>query len=233
MTDDLPFRLPPVNPDDAPVPASTLSPELLASQLVDGEDELAAWVLRHALVESARADVYDGLVRDAMRLVGDNWRNGRWTIAEEHLASRTLLRTLERVRPEMGPEGRIGPLAILAGVAGEEHMIGLVCLEQVLVEAGWTVANLGADMPSADLAAYVSRHEPALVALSASDTDRVGVLAATVSAVRAAAADRKLPVVVGGMITGVPGIGTTVQADATIHNLGEALAFAEAHRPSD
>jgi methanogenic corrinoid protein MtbC1 len=32
-----------------------------------------------------------------------------------------------------------------------QHMIGLVCLEQVLAEAGWTVANLGADLPSTDL----------------------------------------------------------------------------------
>ena len=90
-----------------------------------------------------------------MPLVGERWATGQWTIAEEHLASRTLLRALERVRPPMGPERRVGPLAVLAGVAGEQHMIGLVCLEQVLAEDGWTVANLGADLPAADLGAFV------------------------------------------------------------------------------
>jgi hypothetical protein len=143
VSDDAPFRLPPVDPTAATVvPAASLSPELLAGLLADGDDELAAWTLRHALAEESRVDVYDGLLRDAMALVGERWSEGRWSIAEEHLASRTLLRTLDRVGPDLGPERRIGPVAVLAGVAGEQHMIGLVCLEHVLAEAGWTVANL-------------------------------------------------------------------------------------------
>ncbi|MEI7745009.1 MAG: B12-binding domain-containing protein, partial [Chloroflexota bacterium] len=128
MSDDLPFRLPPVDPASARVTGDALSPELLAGLLADGDDELAGWTLQHALEGGSRAEIFDGLLRSAMTLVGEHWRSGRWSIAEEHLASRTLLRALERVRPVLGPEGRIGPLAVLAGVAGEEHMIGLVCL---------------------------------------------------------------------------------------------------------
>ncbi len=47
MTDRLPF-LPPVDPArgaDAP-PPTTVTPEMLASLLADGDDELAAWTLR-------------------------------------------------------------------------------------------------------------------------------------------------------------------------------------------
>jgi methanogenic corrinoid protein MtbC1 len=231
VSDDVPFHLPRVDPAAAAdVPSASLSPELLAGLLADGDDELAAWTLRHAMDEASRAVVYDGLLREAMHLVGERWQTGRWTVAEEHLASRTLLRTLERLRPELGPEGRVGPLAVLAGVEGEQHMIGLACLEQLLAEDGWTVANLGADLPAADLAAFVGHNEVSLVCLSAMDAERVGTVADAIAAVKRARAEATI--LVGGGITSVPGLGVTVQADGVAHTLVEALGLARANRPA-
>jgi methanogenic corrinoid protein MtbC1 len=221
---DLP-KLPRVDPSAA-VPASTLSPELLASLLADGDDELAAWTLRHALSEQSRAEVFDGLLAGAMVLVGERWAAGRWGVAEEHLASRTLLRALDAIHPEVGPEGRIGPLAVLAGVAGEEHMIGLVCLDQVLHEGGWTVANLGANVPSDDLARFVARNDAALVALTASSDARLPALAATVRAVRTARPDHRLPVLLGGRLASRPGIAQAVGVEWAGTSLVAASAFA-------
>ncbi|HEX5828534.1 MAG TPA: cobalamin-dependent protein [Candidatus Limnocylindrales bacterium] len=234
MSDDLPIKLPPVDPSAAgEIPGTSLSPELLAGLLADGDDELAAWTLRHALEETSRAAVFDGLLRDAMALVGERWRTGQWSIAEEHLASRTLLRTLERIRPELGPEHRVGPMAVLAGVAGEQHMIGLACLEQVLAEAGWTVSNLGADLPAADLGAFVRRNDVSLVALSAVDPARAATLAESVRAAREASGGRGIPVVIGGQIAAHEDAAATVGADGAVRSLSEALAFAEAHRPPE
>ena len=232
MSDDLPVHLPPVDPSHADVPANALSPELLAGLLADGDDELAAWTLRHALDEGSRSAVFDGLLRDAMTIVGERWQTGQWTIAEEHLASRTLLRALEQVRPPMRPELRVGPMAVLAGVAGEQHMIGLVCLEQILAEAGWTVANLGADLPPADLGAFVQRNEVALVAMSANAPDRRPALADSILAVRVAAGERSIPVLLGGGIASESGIRDELGADAVAISLSDALAFAEANRGS-
>jgi len=229
----MPIHLPPVDHQHATVPAGSLSAELLAGLLADGDDELAAWTLEHAMEEASRASVFDGILREAMRIVGERWRTGQWTVAEEHLASRTLLRALERVRPQPGPEGRIGPMALLAGVAGEQHMIGLVCLEQVLTEDGWTVANLGADMPAEDLGAFVLRNDVALVALSGTHPDRVGGLAESVAAVKDAGGKRTVPVMIGGQIAGIPGLAATVHADGVAHSVEEARAFAAAHRPRD
>jgi MerR family transcriptional regulator, light-induced transcriptional regulator len=230
VSDDFQVQLPPVDPSQVSVPANALSPELLAGLLADGDDELAAWTLRNALAEEARAEVFDGLLHDAMALVGSRWETGQWTIAEEHLASRTLLRALEQVRPPMRPEQRVGPLAVLAGAAGEQHMIGLVCLEQILAEAGWTVANLGADLPSSDLGQFVRRNEVALVALSANSPERASSVADSILAVRVAAGDRRIPVLIGGGITGTPGILAATDADALAPTLEAALAYAESHR---
>ena len=234
MSDDLPFKLSPVDPSAADdVPVTSLSPELLAGLLADGDDELAAWTLHHALAESTRAEVFDGLLKDAMTLVGERWESGRWSVAEEHLASRTLMRALERIRPQLGPEQRVGPLAVLAGVAGEHHMLGLICLEQVLAEDGWTVVNMGADLPASDLGAFVAKNGVALVALSALSPDRLGTLADSVRSVRSATGERHVPVVVGGQIAGRPGIAAAVDADAAVTSLADAAAFAMEHRPAD
>lgn len=223
------FNLPPVDPTSAAAAPAAITPELLAGLLADGDDELSAWALRQEVEAVGRAATYDGLLREAMALVGERWQSGRWTIAEEHLASRTLLRTLERLRPEPGPEGRIGPLAVLAGVSGEEHMIGLVCLEQALVEDGWTVANLGADMPAHDLGRFVAQNAVSLVCLSASDPNLAPVLQETVRALRLAAVTRPIPVIVGGGIS-AHGAAATVGADVVARSLVEARNAARARR---
>ncbi|MEX1172457.1 MAG: B12-binding domain-containing protein [Chloroflexota bacterium] len=222
--DDL-APLPPVDSTAARrLPGETLTPELLASLLADGDDELAAWTLSQALAESPRAEVYDGLLADAMHLVGERWQSGRWSVAEEHLASQTLLRALDRIRPDLGPDGRIGPLAVLAGVAGERHVIGLVCLDHLLRENGWTVANLGADVPSGDLATFLARNEARLVAITASDPERTGAAAEAITAARAAGC--QAPVMLGGRLADVPGIAATIGADWSGRSLADAADYA-------
>jgi methanogenic corrinoid protein MtbC1 len=224
--------LPPVDPATAStVPASTLTPELLASLLADGDDELAAWTLRHALAEQPRIEVFDGLVNDAMTLVGERWASGRWSVAEEHLASQTLLRALERIRPAPRPESRVGPLAVLAALPGERHAIGLVLLDQVLTEAGWVVANLGADVPVEDLGRFIAKNEARLVALTAAHPERLEALAAAVSAVRAARPD--VPILLGGRLATHPGIATSFDVAWSGTSLAEAVRFASTVEPPD
>jgi methanogenic corrinoid protein MtbC1 len=218
-------ELPPVDPNAAArVSASTLTPELLAGLLADGDDELGGWALRVALDEAPRAEVFDGLLNDAMALVGERWASGRWSVAEEHLASQTLVRALERVRPPENPASRVGPLAVLAALPGERHAIGLACLDQVLIENGWQVANLGADVPVADLVSFVRRNEARLVALSASHPERLAALGEAVQGIRGAKPD--LPIMLGGRLAGYPGVGESFDLDWLGTSLSGALEFA-------
>jgi methanogenic corrinoid protein MtbC1 len=227
MADDAPPPfLPPVDAAAAGrLPAEAMSPELLAGLLADGDDELAAWTLSQALLDAPRAEVFDGLLADAMRLVGERWSSGQWSVAEEHLASQTLLRALDRIRPDLGPEGRVGPLAVLAGVAGEQHMIGLVCLDQVMRERGWTVANLGADVPAEDLARFLARNEARLVAITASNPGRAEAVANTVATARREAPG--IPVMLGGRFAADPGTRDAVAVDWSGDSLAEAARYAD------
>lgn len=225
-------KLPSVQPGQTGGPiGDAFSPELLASLLVDGDDELAAWTLDQAMLVASRVEVYDGLLADAMRLIGDRWEQGQWSVADEHHASETLRRALDRIRPDLGPEDRIGPLAVLAAVAGERHMIGLMCLDHALRERGWTVANLGADVPADDLGRFVSRNEAQLVALTASHPSRTDATKAAIDVVRASANSageaRRIPILLGGRLV----LGSDSDAELDVDwrgtSLPEAIAYAD------
>jgi methanogenic corrinoid protein MtbC1 len=178
--------LPPVDPLRSLQPApDAVTPEAFAALLVDGDVDLAVWALRVALSGRPRADVYDTLVHDAMRLIGESWSKGRWTISEEHLASHTLGSALAAVAPMVSPADRIGPLAVVSCVTGGEHSLGLITLEHVLRDAGWSVANLRQDVPPDDLARYAARAQASLVALSAALDLELDMIAEAVAALRA------------------------------------------------
>ena len=123
-------------------------------------------------------------------------------------------------------------MAVLAGVAGEQHMIGLVCLEQVLAEAGWTVANLGADLPAADLGAFVRATTSPRGAVSASTRIASARWQTRCRRCGTRRGDRSIASWSAARIAAVPGLVTTVEADAVVHSVGEAVAL-DAHRPAD
>jgi methanogenic corrinoid protein MtbC1 len=193
--------LPPVDPRRADrLPPDVVTAEMLAGLLVEGDHDLVTWALRVALAGRAREDVYDTLVRDAMRLVGEGWHEGRWTVSEEHRATQTLIRALEDVAPAPSPADRIGPTAVLATVEGEQHAIGLILLEHLLREGGWSVAYLGQSVPVDDLVRYAARERCDLVALSAALPEHLGEVSHAVAALRAM--PRPPAVMVGGRALG-------------------------------
>lgn len=229
------LRLPPVDPARAGVAPEDITPEVLAGFLTDGDQPVVRWALAAALHGRDRATVYEGLVRRAMELVGERWASGRWTVSEEHLATMTLLRTLSAVQPQDDIRLRAAPLAVLAGVAGEQHAVGLTLLAHLLEEAGWSVANLGPNVPPEDLVRFVVKAEGRLVGLTAGHPDRLEALQSAVAALRALPVTPTL--MVGGRITGEVEV-ATLGAEWAGTSLIDAAAFArqalgrEATRPT-
>ncbi len=224
-----PPSLPPVDAATARVAPGDLTPEIMAAFLTDGDEPIARWALEQVLQGQSRALVYDTFLRDTMVVVGERWASGRWTVSEEHLATQTLARVLNSLAPAESPTQRIGPQAVLAGVAGEEHAVGLILLDHLLREGGWSVSQLGPNVPMDDLVRFAAKFEARLVALTASHPERVGTVRDTILALRA------LPVppaiMVGGRIGDIAEIGA-LEADWTGTSVREAAHFAEALRVS-
>jgi len=99
-----------------------------------------------------------------LRTLGERWRDGDASVAQEHFASGLLrARLLGLAR---GWDRGAGPRALLACPPGERHDLGLIVLGLALRDRGWRVTFLGPDTPIETLAAAAAQLEPAAVVLS-------------------------------------------------------------------
>lgn len=99
-----------------------------------------------------------------LRVLGDRWREGDASVAQEHFASGLLrARLLGLAR---GWDRGAGPRALLACPPGEHHDLGLIILGLALRDRGWRVTFLGPDTPIETLAAAADQLAPDVVVIS-------------------------------------------------------------------
>jgi DNA-binding transcriptional MerR regulator len=143
-----------------------------------GDRTAELWASLDAFDDARAQTAFDRLVGDFsvetvlreavlpyLRLLGDRWRSGDASVAQEHFAS-TLLR--ERLLAlARGWDRGVGPRVILACPPGERHDLGLVVFGLMVRAAGWRVTFLGADTPIDTLAAVCDQLEPDAVVVAA------------------------------------------------------------------
>jgi DNA-binding transcriptional MerR regulator len=99
-----------------------------------------------------------------LRTLGDRWRDGDASIAQEHFAAGLLrARLLGLAR---GWDRGAGPRALLACPSGEHHDLGLIILGLALRDRGWRVTFLGPDTPLETVAAAADQLAPDVIVLS-------------------------------------------------------------------
>jgi DNA-binding transcriptional MerR regulator len=125
-----------------------------------------------------------------MRLVGEAWHEGKFTIAQEHLVSaelRSLVGALARLHAI--PEG--APRLVLATPEGEQHELGTLAAALVASGAGLGAVFLGPGLPAGEVVGAARRVGARAVVLGLSG----GAPSAAVEAAVAQVA-RELPVTV-------------------------------------
>ncbi|CAA9484956.1 MAG: Transcriptional regulator, MerR family [uncultured Solirubrobacterales bacterium] len=105
-----------------------------------------------------------------LRALGERWRSGEISVAQEHYASRLLEGRLLGLAHgwNKGP----GPKAVLACPPGEQHTLPLICFGLVLRGRGWRNVYLGADSPTGAVGMAAETVGADLVVLSAVTTER-------------------------------------------------------------
>jgi len=158
--ESLPVAVPALD-DDAP--ECNFLPELNALHANDVAGlrrMLSQRLARHGL-ESMVTEILPNL----NHAVGDAWSNGRLAIYEEHLYTEQLKSLLRQAIGGL-PPGTQSPRVLLGTVPGEQHVLGLLMVEALLVLRGIQVVSLGAQTPLGELAAAASAHRADIVALS-------------------------------------------------------------------
>jgi diguanylate cyclase (GGDEF)-like protein len=136
-----------------------------------------------------------------MYRIGDLWKRGAITVADEHVATAIAHRVLASLyTSQTNRPLDVRGTVLLAAPEGEHHGLGLRIVADLLELSGFHVVYLGTDTPADALAAAVAEHDPSLVGLSLTMSFGSSSLEQAMAAV--AAARPGTPIALGGL--GVP-----------------------------
>ena len=154
---------------------TSLRPAAIRNELSEALDEFdeprAQAILDRLLALATVETLLSEVVVPYLQELGERWKRGEASVAQEHFASSVLRGRLLGLARGWGLG--VGPVAVLACLPGEQHDLGLIAFGLGLRARGWRIVYLGPDSPI-DTVAEVSRElEPSLVVLNAVSRERL------------------------------------------------------------
>jgi methanogenic corrinoid protein MtbC1 len=189
---DFSARLGPSTPD------SRLAIEYLLT-LFQGDGRRATRLILDALEDGHSVkDLFIHVLLPAQVEVGRMWHADEINVAEEHFVSATTKTLMAQLmsRAEFRPSN--GKTMLAVGVAGNHVDIGLQAVADFFEMDGWRAIQLGADVPTYDIAQAVEYFEADLVGLSASQTTQFETVRQTINAIRSSERGGAVKMIVGG-----------------------------------
>jgi trimethylamine corrinoid protein len=198
--------------------------------VIDGEvedaEELAKKGLEAALPP---ADILDKGFVKGIEEVGDLFSKGEFFLPELVQGAEAMKAAVAVLQPELDKmkEGRKTMGVAVAGtVAGDIHEIGKTIVCSMLSAAGFTVTDVGCDVPVETFVAKVKELRPDLLLLSALLTTTMPNQQKTIEALKAAGLRDSLKVMIGGAPT-TRAWADEIGADAYAEDAIEAVATAK------
>ncbi len=125
--------------------------------------------LQHALATMLMREGLQNFVRDTItplnRAVGDAWMRGELQVFEEHLYTEQLQAALRAAINTFPRQAGI-PRVLLTTLPSEQHGLGLLMVEALLVPEGVQCISLGSQTPLDDIRRAALAHKAHIVALS-------------------------------------------------------------------
>lgn len=161
-------------------PSAALGEALARSPAKVGAGDTADWLipllksrdvdrLRTELAQRQARDGLERFVIDTLptlnRRVGDGWMSGEIEIFEEHLYTELVQNQLRASIHALANRGT-RPCVLLTTVKDEQHLLGLLMAEALLVANGGWCFSLGAQTPVADIIGAARGTAADIVALS-------------------------------------------------------------------
>lgn len=176
--------------------ASLFFPAILAGR----EEEAANILINDFLHGEPLTRIFDETIAGTMCVIGELWVSGELTVAQEHLATRSVLNAVHKLRgiiPVATPNGKT---AMCCAIEGDFHEL-ITHLVQIMLESdGWEVFNFGANTPLYSFAEEILHYSPDLICISATILSDIERLARDYKEFQAKIAKLKIPVLVGGRV---------------------------------
>lgn len=196
-------------------PRLNLTADVFLQSILTGQRHAAVRIARDALRNGLSVeDLYVDVLQPALYAVGARWEANELTVAEEHIATAIVQYVMAQVYEAPDIQGRARGTAVLTGVEGELHNIGVVMVGDVLEASGWQVRFLGSNLPSASILAAIRDAAPSHVGISVTMLFNVPVVRNLIEAIRAEFAHRVRILVGGAAFRTTPRLWQHVAADA-------------------
>jgi len=129
-------------------------------------EQQAALILNQAFALYPPKTVAVELLQRAASQVGEGWYQGQVTVQQEHFCSALIVRRLEALVLAAPPPTRPGSI-LIACPPEEYHIISPLLLTFLLLQRGWQVLYLGANVPIEQLETTISVAKPQLAIMAA------------------------------------------------------------------
>ncbi len=204
--------------------------EQMKQTILDGEPEEAAALAAQGLAAGlAPADILDNGFVKGIEEVGDLFGRGEFFLPELVQGAEAMKAAVAVLQPELDKtsEGRrtLG-VAVAGTVAGDIHEIGKTIVCSMLSAAGFTVTDVGCDVPVETFVATVRDTGADLLLLSALLTTTMPNQARTIEALKAAGLRESVKVMIGGAPT-TRAWAEEIGADGYAEDAIEAVATAK------
>jgi trimethylamine corrinoid protein len=213
---------------EAPVPDLY---EQMKQTIIDGEPEEAAELAQAGLAAGlSPADILDlGFVK-GIEEVGDLFGRGEFFLPELVQGAEAMKAAVAVLQPELDKTSsgrRTLGVAVAGTVAGDIHEIGKTIVCSMLSAAGFTVTDVGCDVPVETFVETVRDTKADLLLLSALLTTTMPNQAKTIEALKAAGLREQVKVMIGGAPT-TRAWAEEIGADGYAEDAIEAVATAKA-----
>ena len=152
----------------APCPSAAAAPQsvqncLTAIQQLDPQGLEAA--LEKAALDFGQHGLLQNVVAPLSWALGEGWRSGIITAAQEHMATWVIRLFLGRISRPFATNGT-SPQLLVGTPAGQLHEVGAVMVAAAAANMGWHVTFLGSSLPAAEIAGAAIQKGARAVALS-------------------------------------------------------------------
>ena len=137
--------------------------------------------------------------RKGMSIVGEHFEAGDFFLSEMIMAAEIFNQVMDQIRPELmktvtESKGKI----VIGTVEGDVHDIGKNIVIALLEAEGYTVIDLGVDVPPIKFVEAIKEHQPDIVGMSSLLTVALEATKKTVDAITEAGLRDKVKIIIGG-----------------------------------
>ncbi|MBR2740067.1 MAG: corrinoid protein [Oscillospiraceae bacterium] len=174
--------------------------EELESLVIKGKAKKVTAAVQELVDEGVSPSEALNTMIGAMGIVGEKFKNGEIFVPEMLVAAKSMKSGVEVLKPYLA-SGEVGALGtvIIGTVSGDMHDIGKNLVAMMIESKGFTVVDLGVDVPKEKFVeACIEHPEAKVVALSALLTTTMGAMEETVELLNSQEFRNRIKIMVGG-----------------------------------